>query len=182
VAVLEAEIKLRLAPADVDALYARLATLAASPLGTHRQIDTYFAHPTRDLAATDEALRLRLDGERLLITYKGPKLDPPRKTREEIEFPLGTNLETATRLLERLGFRAVATVEKERTDFVLEGGMLVSIDRVAELGSFCELEVAADAVRSGREVLEAGMQRLGLAAHRLIAESYLELLLEARRR
>ncbi|HYC21989.1 MAG TPA: class IV adenylate cyclase [Candidatus Bathyarchaeia archaeon] len=180
--MLEAEIKLRLEPADVAALSERLVALGASALGTHLQVDTYFSHPTRDFATTDEALRLRCDGGRLSITYKGPKLDPPRKTREEIEFPLVASIETATAMLERLGFRPTATVRKERTDFLLAEGTQVSIDRVGELGCFCELEVAADDVRTGREALEASLHRLGLDGHRPIAESYLELLLAARRR
>jgi adenylate cyclase class 2 len=184
--VLEAEVKVRLTEDGVDSLHARLDALGATPLGEHLQVDTYFAHPVRDFQATDEALRLRIDGARVLITYKGPKLDPPRKTREEIEFALGTGVDaqTAATLLERLGFRAVASVRKQRTDFALgrsPGATVVSIDCVDGLGSFCEIEVPASDPAAARTVLEAELARLDLGGATPIAESYLELLLAAQR-
>lgn len=60
------------------------------------EVDTYFQHPCRDFALTDEALRLRrhlvTTAEscvfECLATYKGPKLPGPTKTRRELEFPL----------------------------------------------------------------------------------------------
>src|SRR5689334_20107638 len=52
------------------------------------QADLYFAHPARNFAQTDEALRLRRSGDEVCITYKGPKLDPTTKTRREIELPI----------------------------------------------------------------------------------------------
>jgi adenylate cyclase class 2 len=179
-AMLEAEVKVRLPAARRALLADRLRELGATPRREHLQVDTYLAHPTRDFAATDEALRLRLANDRLVLTYKGAKLDPPRKTREEIEFPLGTDLETATRLFARLGFTPVATVRKRRSDFALSGAhgaTTVSLDEVEGLGSFCEIEVAARDVAGGREALAVESTRLGLADLAPIAESYLELLL-----
>ena len=52
------------------------------------QVDQYFAHPARDFAQTDEALRLRRVGKQNFITYKGSKIDATTKTRREIELPL----------------------------------------------------------------------------------------------
>ncbi len=52
------------------------------------QIDRYFAHPSRDFAATDEALRIRTSGECSWLTYKGPKIDSTTKTRREIDISL----------------------------------------------------------------------------------------------
>ncbi|MGZ7118940.1 MAG: class IV adenylate cyclase, partial [Methanobacterium sp.] len=55
------------------------------------QIDTYFNNPQyRDFEITDEALRIRKttfnNGEfRIVLTYKGAKLDDISKTRKEIE-------------------------------------------------------------------------------------------------
>lgn len=176
--MLEAEVKLALDGDAVAALRARLASLGATPHGRHAQADTYFAHPQRDFRTTDEALRLRSEDGALRLTYKGPKLDPPRKTREEIEFALGTDHVTATALLERLGFRAAAVVRKRREELLLPGKFhaTVSIDDVEGLGTFCEIEVAANDVAQGRARLEDVQLRLGLGGLAPIAESYLELL------
>lgn len=177
--MLEAEIKIEIDGATADRLRAALRDLGATAKPARRQEDVYFAHPDRDFASTDEALRLRQDEGRLRITYKGPKLDPPRKTREEIEFPLETDVATARALLERLGFTAVATVTKSRTELVLAGPppAIVSLDEISGLGTFCEIEVEAETVSGGRDALTALAERLDVADHAPIAASYLELLL-----
>ena len=51
------------------------------------QEDTYFSHPARDFAVTNEAFRIRRLGDENRITYKGPRRSGPTKTREEIEIP-----------------------------------------------------------------------------------------------
>jgi adenylate cyclase class 2 len=176
--MLEAEVKLALGPGRADALRERLVALGARHDGEHAQVDTYFAHPQRDFRATDEALRLREDDGELHVTYKGPKLDPPRKTREEIEFALAADHETARTLLERLGFRVAAEVRKRRSAWSLADaeGAVVTIDHVEGLGVFCEIEVMAEAIEASRARLEALQERLGLGDLAPIPESYLELL------
>ena len=179
--MLEAEVKLAIDEGTRSRLVARLNELGATPLGSRRQVDTYFAHPARDFAASDEALRLRLEVEELCITYKGPKLAPRLKTREEIEFGLATDLDSATRLLERLGFRTVARVAKRRTDHRLDGppAVTVSLDEVEGLGSFCEVEIAATSAAAGRSALEKALRTLALDGAPPISRSYLEMLLGA---
>ncbi|HEU5115398.1 MAG TPA: class IV adenylate cyclase, partial [Isosphaeraceae bacterium] len=81
----EVEIKFR--AADHRALAARLIALGAEASEAQEHEDLYLAHPSRDFARTDEALRLRRVGDQNRVTYKGPKLGGPTKTREEIEVP-----------------------------------------------------------------------------------------------
>jgi adenylate cyclase class 2 len=114
------------------------------------QIDKYFAHPCRDFARTDEALRIRTVGGGSYVTYKGPKLGGPTKTRRELELPLGRNDVDGgqmAELLAALGFGPVATVRKERRSFEVrhQGQRVVgALDEVDGLGSFVELELIAD--------------------------------------
>lgn len=176
---LEAEIKLRLDATMRERLEERLNALGAQTTSELSQCDQYFAHPARDFARSDEALRLRQIGDELRITYKGAKLDPPRKTREEIEFPLSTSPETAARLLDRLGFRPIARVVKRRREYRLRDAppTLVCLDAVEGLGTFCEIEVEATSVDESRRRLTERLAELGLSALPPISESYLELLL-----
>ncbi len=180
--MLEAEIKIRIDDAIAERLRHRLQELGASCAVPLEQRDVYFTHPSRDFAQTDEALRLRSDARGLRITYKGPNLDPPRKTREEIEFPIDTAMETASTLFERLGFSPLAQVAKTRTEFVLPGppAALVSLDEVEGLGTFCELEVEAETVGDGRRALDELAATLAVSAQTPIPQSYLELLLRKR--
>lgn len=171
---------------DVPSVEAALGRLGATWLGTVEQVDRYFSHPSRDFAATDEALRLRSTGSHLAITWKGPRLDAAAKTRREIELPLieaavPDALDRWTALLEALGFRPVRDVAKRRriASVAWEGSEItVAIDRVAGLGDFVELEIQADAagiaVAAGRIASLAKHLRCGQPERR----SYLEMLLE----
>jgi adenylate cyclase class 2 len=182
----EVEIKFR--SVDHVLLRQRLLDRGAAPEPAVEQQDTYLAHPGRDFAVTDEALRLRCHGGENRITYKGPKRGGPTKTREEIEIPLAAGEEAfrqLTRLFENLGFRPVATIRKARTTFHLghpTHRMEVTLDRAVGLGDFVEIETAA----AGESELPAAQAAvLALAAELGLTEveprSYLRMALEARR-
>lgn len=139
------------------------------------QRDTYYRHPSRDFAVTDEALRIREEEGKSFITYKGPKLDADTKSREELEVPLVDPKDLGALLL-RLGFEPVAVVEKRRRGYYL-GTLEVCVDEVKGLGHFLEVEAREC------EDLEEGKARVlglleSLGAGTMERRSYLELLLE----
>jgi adenylate cyclase class 2 len=171
---------------DPDELVRRLLALGVSRGETHDQVDSYFAHPQRDFAASDEALRLRRVGERNYLTYKGPKLDVTTKTRHEIEVELAAGQEAArdaVGLLAALGFKPVAEVRKRRIHYALPWAgreIGVSIDRVAGLGDFVELEIMVqqEELETARRAIAEVSRRLDLSNSE--RRSYLELLLSDR--
>ena len=167
------EIEVKAALQDRREVETRLRSLGAKAEEERRQVDLYFAHPCRDFGATDEALRLRLDGDRQVMTYKGPKLDARSKTREEIEQPIEFDRMVTT--LRRLGFKDFLRVEKVRTDYVWED-IVISLDRVDGLGDFVELEVEDDDRERGlRRILDL-KSKLGVQGNE--TRSYLELIME----
>ncbi len=188
------EVELKFSVADPRALEQRLGALGAKWHAPIDQIDRYFNHPCRDFARTDEALRLRHDGDGVAITWKGPRIDAATKTRREIELPLAMGLRKGgdvahpastvaewTELLEALGFRPVATVAKRRQPARVHWqGMEVDVarDSVAGLGEYLELELQAGEaeVPLARACLESLAKELGCGACE--RRSYLELLLE----
>ncbi|MCG8650239.1 MAG: class IV adenylate cyclase [Pirellulales bacterium] len=149
--------------------------------------DTYYNHPGRDFAETREALRVRRVDGVPWITYKGTLLPGHVKARRELEWQLspgdddGSNTET---LLELLGFRRVATVEKHRRPFTLslaEQTCCVVIDRVTSLGDFAELELIVeqtDDVEAARANIDALAGKLKLDQRE--SRSYLAILLDSR--
>ncbi len=178
------EVEQKFAVHDRPALAQRLAALDPSATRTEVQVDTYFAHPSRDFARTDEALRLRRVDECNYITYKGPKLDSSTKTRREIEIALPSGESAATQvgeLLTALGFTPVAVVTKRRDQMSVlwqDQEIVVALDTVDSLGDFVELEILAseDDVPAARDCLLSLADQLHLSnAQR---RSYLELLLE----
>jgi adenylate cyclase class 2 len=178
---IEVEQKFRIAA--LSELEGRLAALGSRREHTVDQVDCYFAHPSRDFAQSDEALRLRRVGDLNYITYKGPKLDATTKTRREIEIPLADGESAAAEagsLLAALGFTRVADVYKRRTYCTLHWrgrDIGVALDHVADLGDFVELELIAELadVEAARDCIVSLAKELGLAGSE--RRSYLELLL-----
>ncbi len=179
------EVEQKFPVADLKDVARRLASLGAEAGPPREEIDLYFAHPLRDFAATDEALRIRCKDKTALITYKGPKIDRTTKTRREIELPLAGDEQMVSQwreLLEVLGFRPVAEVRKLRGKAVLawHGRTFVAaLDDVDRLGTFVELETL-----TGPDDLEAAKADLASLAEQLDLKhsqrrSYLELLLDS---
>jgi len=177
----EVEQKFRLA--DPAAFEARLARIAASIEPAVLQVDQYFAHPARDFATSDEALRIRSVGEQNWVTYKGPKIDATTKTRREIEIAIESGSHTASRyaeMLVALGFRPVAAVRKQRryAACTWQGRTVeVVLDDVEGVGQFCEIELTAEEsdLDAARGTLASLAQELGLTKSE--RRSYLEMLL-----
>lgn len=143
--------------------------------------DTYYQHPCRDFAETDEALRIRVkrfNGHfEAVLTYKGPKIDERSKTRREIEVTID-DPDRYEELLKALGFREVLTVRKVREKYFVRKGVMVVLDDVEELGTFIEAETL---VEEGQDV-ESAVKELvellkSLGVERFERRSYLELLL-----
>ncbi|NOZ76945.1 MAG: class IV adenylate cyclase [Euryarchaeota archaeon] len=159
---------------DLEAVREAVLRRGGAFLGREVQRDVYFAHPKRDFAETDEALRMREAGGRFFLTYKGPKLDRETKTREEFEVEV-FDAGNAEEILHRLGFRRVLEVRKTRESYRLPG-YRVMLDEVEGLGSFVELEKEAGDY-SPQEMADL-FKDLGIDPARMERRSYLELLLE----
>lgn len=168
------ELEVKVPCEDLDGLEERLLGMGAVHLEDLDQVDQYFAHPGRDFGRTDEALRLRKENDRTVITYKGPKLDRDTKLREEIELSV-EDLERMSLILRRLGFRPVITIAKKRTVYELQG-MHFCLDRLAGLGDFVEMEWQGDDLEEGKRRIMELKQRLELVGNE--RRSYLELLME----
>jgi adenylate cyclase class 2 len=191
--VYEVELKFRVAdPAAVERSLVGLAARFREPV---EQIDRYFAHPCRDFARTDEALRLRSIGGDVAMTWKGPRIDTATKTRQELELPVAAvaaggsatgavrpTVEAWTALLEALGFRRVREVVKRRRAARVPwhgAEVEVAVDTVCGLGDFVELELQArqEEVPQARACLESLARELGCTDPE--RRSYLELLIAA---
>lgn len=183
--MLEAELKASLGDLTAEELADRAAALGFLPVEQVQETDVYFNGTERDFRRTDEALRLRSvrrlpDGPwESLITYKGPKLDRVSNARTEYETGVSDG-GTAQKLLEALGYRPLAEVNKVRRTYRLDQ-VTLCLDQVQGLGGFLELELLVP----GEEQREAAVERLlalleelGIPRDQLSRRSYLELLAE----
>jgi len=169
---------------DLDTVRQSLEDLGVNISPEHCQVDSYLAHPLRDFSNTDEALRLRSVGNENFITYKGPKIDQTTKTRLEVELPLPDGQEFAGRfqeLFSLLGFTPVIDVRKQRRTGTMDWHGVeveIALDVVEGLGTFVELETAADdaSLENARQQLATLAEALGLRRNERL--SYCELLLK----
>lgn len=131
--------------------------------------DIYFSSPITDFKETDEALRVRYSNNKVILTYKGPKLDKVSKSREEYEAFVSGEIE---QILQKLGYKEVLKVKKKRKVYRYKE-YIISIDEVEDLGEYLEVELKSDNLRDV-EKIEGLFNLLFLDSER---RSYLELLL-----
>jgi adenylate cyclase, class 2 len=165
----EREVKLRFDSAS--AARRALGELGARPLRERRlQDDVLLDSDDGRLQRAGCALRVRRDGERSAITWKGPAQGGPMKTREEIETVVA-RADEAQRILGALGFVPRFRYQKFREELSLDG-LVVAIDETP-VGTFVELE--------GDEAAIAQVaQRLGRGPADYVLASYRSLFLEFR--
>ncbi len=83
-------------------------------------------------------LRIRKIGKNAILTFKGPKKKSKMKIREEIE--IGTeDYKNLKKIFERLGFFQIFRYDKFREVYKVRG-IEVTIDKLAKIGYFCEIE------------------------------------------
>lgn len=168
------EIEVKAYADDLERVEADLKRMGAHFVAEVCETDTYFNHPSRNFAETDEALRIRVSDDHTFLTYKGPKIDPRSKTREEIEVSL-KDADTTAQLLTKLGFTPVADVRKVRRLFTLDN-FTICLDTVDTVGTFVEVETSGKNVKELRNQALSILETLNLRNRE--RKSYLELLLE----
>ena len=169
------EVEVKTACVDPEGLRQKVLAMGGIFRGRYQQSDVYYAHPCRDFAVTDEALRIRTQPGLVQMHYKGPKIDSSTKTREELGIFLPDS-EAMADILDRLGFRPVMTVRKDREVYLIRE-IEVCLDRVEGLDTYVELETSGDDLDDARKRLLDLMAELSLEGSE--RRSYLELLLEA---
>ena len=162
------EIKARIS--SVDALVAKVRSIADQGPWEVRQVDTYFA-------CAGGRLKLRTGSEDPgeLIYYRRYNQAAPKESFYQ-RFPTSDPKSLRELLIQALG--EVGRVEKVRTVF-LRGRTRIHLDRVGGLGDFLELEVVlADHEPPAQGISEAHelLMQLGLGGSQLIEGSYLDLL------
>ena len=143
---------------DFNEVKEELKKLSAKKVKIEHQKDTYFNNPSyRDFEKSDEALRIRnttINNEesQIILTYKGPKMDDVSKTRKEIEVNI-ENSKNASLILENLGFKPAADVEKNRTTYSFNE-YIITLDKVHKVGKFVEIEKEMSEGEDFKEALD----------------------------
>ncbi len=168
-ATLEREIKLRFDSAEQAQAVVKAA--GATPLrGRRFQEDCLLDTADERLKQERSVLRIRTEGNRSLLTFKGPQQAGPMKVREELETVVADG-ELLRRLLERLGLHVWFRYQKYREEFGHED-VIIAIDETP-VGVFVEIEGSEAGITSMA-------QSLGKGPADYIADSYRGLFLSLR--
>ena len=141
---LEREIKLRFDSAD-EAREKVLALGATPMLGRRLQEDCLFDTEDERLRRQRSTLRVRSEGGKSLLTYKGPVIPGLIKIREEYETVVGDGATLQT-ILEELGLHVWFRYEKYREEFSLDD-VVIAVDETP-VGIFVEIEGREDAIHT----------------------------------
>lgn len=159
----ETEIKLRLE--NLSQVQKKLQS-AGYRVSQEREFEANTLYDTEDrrLFQSGMLLRLRESGGRSILTWKGPEIPGPHKSRPERETSVGS-VETFGYILDQLGFKPVFRYEKFRTELKnATPEATVTLDETP-IGSFVELEGPASWI-------DEAARNLGFGPAEYIKESY----------
>jgi len=147
-----------------------LRKLGAESLGCVLQTDHYFSPQDR---VTDESIRIRSESGRLILGYKGPKIDSDVRKRPKFEFEIDDETERYVRSM----YDMTKTIAKKRTLYQLDGAVF-SVDDTSRLedgamkslGSFVEVRSTG-----GEEKIYAVLEKLSLDKMEKITKPYIEM-------
>ena len=162
------EIEAKVKVAGLDAIVERLEGLGAEHRGDVTHLDTYYGGGAGVLIKRGCGLRLRrrIDaaGEKVILTYKGPKQKGRFKKRTEIEVEVA-DYSAMAGFLEALGYRQELVIEKRRR-FWRFRGCAICLDQLPLLGSFVEVEGPAE------DIIEQVLAAIGLGGLEHINKGY----------
>ena len=123
---------------ELDKLRGRLAELEAERVGPAAFEDNWILDRDSELLSSGRILRLRTDGQRARLTFKGPlRMEGNMKVREEREVEI-ENADEARALFDNLGYQVVRRYQKMREEWQL-GGVTIALDHTP-IGDFAEFE------------------------------------------
>jgi adenylate cyclase, class 2 len=166
---LEREIKLRFDSAD-EAREKILALGAAPLLGRRLQEDCLFDTDDERLRRQRSTLRVRSEGGKSLLTFKGPAIPGLIKIREEYETVVADGAALQT-ILEELGLHVWFRYEKYREEFSNDD-VVIAVDETP-VGVFVEIE-------GGEDAIHETARALGRSPSDYITDSYRFLFLQHR--
>ncbi len=163
------EREIKLAFESAEAARAAVVAVGATPLlGRRLQEDALLDTPDEQLRQRRCVLRVRIEGGKSRLTFKGPVQPGIMKLREELETVVGDG-DVLLRVLRELGFSVWFRYEKYREEFAHED-VIVAIDETP-VGVFVEIE--------GSEPGIAAMAKaLGRSEDDYVVDSYRALFLQ----
>lgn len=173
------EVELKAHVVDVAALHARLDAIGTRKR-SYTKHDRYYGQTERLAAAR---VRIRLDGNAAICTYKQKELSDGVEENRETEFTV-SDADAFEYVLTQLGLRCVIEKHKTGASWIVDD-VLVEVSTLNAIGDFVELEVilpdgaSRSEIAHARERLFALLERLELSRDQVEPRAYTEMIREA---
>jgi len=166
--MIETEVKFRLPRAE----FLKRLEIAENKFGNSSastQYDILFDNPKLKLRRNGKVLRLRTEGSKHYLTWKGKQLGKKQKykIKEEIEIEV-SEYKKVLAILKKLGFVKSMVIKKQRQLFLMNK-CKVCFDEVAILGNFIEIE-------GNKASIENMIKILNLQGEQRITKGYAQLM------
>lgn len=185
--LIEVERKRELPDGARHAVEAELAALGYYKADTLAEIDTYYSRPDVDFMATVECLRVRQRDGFAEITYK-PASNAATHSHDGVISKVETNVAllgpaqaaNANHLLAAIGMVLLVRVFKARTVYQhpSEASVAVSIDDIADAGTFVETEVTAMDKDAAAVLVDEIERHIGLTVYPVVSLPYRDLVMQ----
>lgn len=149
----------------------KLKKLSFVSAGIVYQEDTYYLAPNWPDDHGDEMIRIRREGNRYFLAYKGPQEEGSFRIKPKIEFEVKPSSKDALR---QLGYKEMLTFGKTREKF-LNSGLEVVIDQFTNGYRFLEFRTAD--LEGEKEIFKC-LKELGMDKSLITKKSYLELMMK----
>ncbi|MBI2449953.1 MAG: class IV adenylate cyclase [Candidatus Nealsonbacteria bacterium] len=135
------------------------------------QQDTYYSAPNWEKNYKGELMRIREEGGRYFLAYKGPVCSGSFRIKPKIEFEVEPGLKDA---LEKLGYKRTLSLKKIRRKFSERDNLELVMDRIENNGEFLEFRAKN---HEGKAEITELLKKLGIRKKDTTKKSYLEILL-----
>jgi adenylate cyclase class 2 len=141
------EIEVKILEVDPDAIRQRMAALGAELHFKGELHALFFDFPGSPIKEKGDVLRLRKEGDEIILAYKKRVSKEGTKIMEEHEIAI-SNFEETQQILAHLGMKVVAGNRKFREEYVLKNSKVVIDnyqDEMAYIPAFIEIESPTEA-------------------------------------
>jgi adenylate cyclase class 2 len=162
---IETEVKIPVpqwAASDAESRFAAVGLKISAPRVF--EANFVFDTPQQSVRGSRMLLRLRRVGDRTILTWKGPEIPGPHKSRPELEVDI-SSFETMQQILGHLGYQTYFRYEKYRTEFASASKSGSATFDETPIGNFIELEGTA-------AWIDETATRLGFRADDYVLDSY----------
>ena len=165
------EIETKIKTDNLEEIKKKLVDLGANFFNTVIQEDDWFKQKGKEMETQRPGsyiLRIRKQGKQSFFTFKALT----ETTGAWIEHETGIeNPNDMQAILEKIGFKKVITITKERT-FGKLGEFSICIDKVKELGNYIEFEIISNDAKQAKNKINELLKKLNISENQIEHRGY----------